>query len=425
MENMFNFDEIEIGQDLLERTNPIFNTARMTLFQLAAADHGDAQEMVERLNLTREDTQDSATVKVGETDLLVNSIIMEARYFASGKLAMESGFTGVDLPCGFTPRALEFARSGRRYVGLDLPATVNEVEPVVMSLLDEKQKELVTFEGVDVTNYFSLKEAFDKIDGEVCITTEGLMMYLTDSELDAMCENIRRILKEHGGYWISIDPEMSFLYVLVVKAFYGDRAREVMYRSKYRVKDKSNVEIVNNSLIISLRGDVEQNIKTALNYVKSNGFKLEKLPYSEHVPEFRSLENVDSKIAAYINEGLKEICIWKLSVDDSDDEATEAETESFNAQASLDGERLDLKLSGNLDTLSAPRLLANYEEIKRDHAIKNVLVDCSDLEYVSSAGMRVLLIMQDDCKGGVVMESCNEGVIEDLRDSDILITTKS
>ena len=84
-----------------------------------------------------------------------------------------------------------------------------------------------------------------------------------------------------------------------------------------------------------------------------------------------------------------------------------------------------MKLSGNLDTLSAPRLLANYEEIKRDHAIKNVLVDCSDLEYVSSAGMRVLLIMQDDCKGGVVMESCNEGVIEDLRDSDILITTKS
>ena len=56
MNNMKNFEGIEIDQELLERTNPIFNTARMTLFQLAAAG----------LNLTREDTQDSKTVKVDE-----------------------------------------------------------------------------------------------------------------------------------------------------------------------------------------------------------------------------------------------------------------------------------------------------------------------------------------------------------------------
>ena len=54
MNNMKNFEGIEIDQELLERTNPIFNTARMTLFQLAAA------------GLTREDTQDSKTVKVDE-----------------------------------------------------------------------------------------------------------------------------------------------------------------------------------------------------------------------------------------------------------------------------------------------------------------------------------------------------------------------
>lgn len=102
---------------------------------------------------------------------------------------------------------------------------------------------------------------------------------------------------------------------------------------------------------------------------------------------------------------------------------SDAETESFSAEASVDGDRLDLKLSGNLDTLSAPGLLANYEEIKRDHAIKNVLIDCSHLEYVSSAGKRVLLIMQNDCEDGVVMESCNEMVIEDLTDAGIGIVT--
>ena len=354
MENIFNFEGIEIDQDLLERTNPIFNTARMTLFQLAETGHDDAGNLVEWLNLTRKDTQDSKTVKADEDDLFVNSIVMDVRYSTNGKLAEESGFTVADLPCGFTPRALEFAKNGRKYVGMDLPATINEVEPAIMSLIDEDQKKFVSFEGVDVTNYQSLKAAFDKIDGEVCITTEGLMMYLTDSEMDAMCENIRRILAEHGGYWITLDPEISFLYVLIVKAFYGDRTREIMWRSKFRIDDKSDVKSVENSITISLRGDVQENMRNALDYIVSKGFKLERIPYADHVPEFRSLENVDPKIAAHIKEGFKNVCIWKITVDESVKfDVSDAKMGSFNADASIEDGRLNLVLSGTLDTLSA------------------------------------------------------------------------
>ena len=250
---MINFEGIEIDQDLLERTNPIFNTAKMTLFQLAATGHEDAEAVAKKLNLTQKDTQDSKTVKADEADLFINSIIMEVRYFTNGKLAKESGFTEVDLPCGFTPRAIEFAKSGKKYVGMDLPATINEVEPAILSLLDEEQKKLVNFEGVDATNYQSLKSAFDKIDGKVCITTEGLLMYLTDSEMDAMCDNIKKILAEHGGYWITLDPEISLLYVLIVKAFYGERTREIMYQSKYRIEDKSDVETIQNTITLHPR----------------------------------------------------------------------------------------------------------------------------------------------------------------------------
>lgn len=417
-----NFEGIEINQDLLEKTNPIFNTARMTLFQLAETGHDDAGDLVKWLNLTREDTQDSKTVKADEDDLFVNSIVMDVRYSTNGKLAEESGFTVADLPCGFTPRAIEFAKNGRKYVGMDLPATINEVEPAIMSLLDEEHKNLVDFEGVDVTNYQSLKSAFDKIDGEVCITTEGLMMYLTDSEMDAMCENIKRILAEHGGYWITLDPEISFLYVLIVKAFYGDRTREIMWRSKYRIDDKSDVESVENSITISLRGDVQENMRNAIDYIASKGFKLERLPYSDHVPEFRSLDNVDPEIAAHIKEGFKDVYIWKISVDESVEvDISDVNVESFNADASIDGDRLNLVLSGNLDTLSAPKLLANYEKIKEDTAINSVLIDCSKLEYVSSAGRRVLLIMQNDCEGSVIMKSCNDTVVWDLSSTDIQI----
>ena len=77
---MFDFDGMEIDEDLLERTNPIFNTARMTLFQLAASGNDDANDIVERLGLTLEDTQNSDTVNVDEADLFCNSVVMEIRY---------------------------------------------------------------------------------------------------------------------------------------------------------------------------------------------------------------------------------------------------------------------------------------------------------------------------------------------------------
>ena len=417
---MINFEGIEIDQDLLERTNPIFNTAKMTLFQLAATGHEDAEAVAKKLNLTQKDTQDSKTVKADEADLFINSIIMEVRYFTNGKLAKESGFTEVDLPCGFTPRAIEFTKSGKKYVGMDLPATINEVEPAIMSLLDEEQKKLVNFEGVDATNYQSLKSAFDKIDGKVCITTEGLLMYLTDSEMDAMCDNIKKILAEHGGYWITLDPEISLLYVLIVKAFYGERTREIMYQSKYRIEDKSDVETIQNTITISVRSDVQENMKNAINYITSKGFKLERLPYANHVPEFKSLENADPKIVAQIKEGFKRVCIWKITVDESDNvDISDGKTESFNADASIDGDRLNLNLTGNLDSLSAPKLLASYEKIKKDNTLNSVFIDCSKLDYVSSAGLRVILIMQNDCEDGVTMKSCNETVIEALSNTNI------
>ena len=140
------------------------------------------------------------------------------------------------------------------------------------------------------------------------------------------------------------------------------------------------------------------------------------------MPEFRSLENADPKIAAHIKEGFKNVYIWKISVGESVEiDISDAETESFNADASIEDGRLNLVLSGNLDTLSAPELLANYENIKENNIINSVFIDCSKLQFVSSAGRRVLLIMQNDCEDGIIMEFCNETVIEDLSDTGIKI----
>ena len=41
-----------MDQSLLERVNPVFNTAKMTIFQLAAAGDQAAAAIAEKMNLT-------------------------------------------------------------------------------------------------------------------------------------------------------------------------------------------------------------------------------------------------------------------------------------------------------------------------------------------------------------------------------------
>jgi len=65
-----------------------------------------------------------------------------------------------------------------------------------------------------------------------------------------------------------------------------------------------------------------------------------------------------------------------------------------------------------VDTLTAPRVLELYEKISEDAAITGIVVDCSKLQYISSAGLRVLLIMQK--KHGVKLVAVNSVVMEIL-----------
>ena len=85
---------------LLEQVNPVFNTVKMTVFQLASVGDKDAAEIVEKLNLTFEETQNSATSKTSPKLMALNNIMLETRYRTSVSIAQHFGYqTFVDLPC--------------------------------------------------------------------------------------------------------------------------------------------------------------------------------------------------------------------------------------------------------------------------------------------------------------------------------------
>jgi anti-anti-sigma factor len=403
-------NELTIDQNLLERINPVFNTAKMTLFQLSAAGDQDAVRISDKLGLTLESTNRVSSPE----EMMHNIIVLETRFRTMGTLAEETGFTEVDLPCGYTPRAIEFARKGKKFVGLDLPAAIAEAEPAIMSLIDEDKRHLVRFEDCDATNYESLKKVFDSIPGEVCITTEGLLMYFTDSEAGQLCDNIRRILQEHGGCWITADPETGIQFVLTTRAIYGDRFMEVLLKDQKQAQDKSDVPVTARTLVVSSKA-AEENIRNAMMFLAKHGLKAERMIVGEHAPEVASLKMAAPEQAEAIRRTMGLYAYWKITpIAGKQLDTAGAKGENFDVKAELDGEKLSLQLSGRLDTLTAPALIAFFEKTAGENKISEADVDCAALDYISSAGLRALLMMHKQCEKGVTVRNTNEVVKEIL-----------
>ena len=419
------FDNVNVDGELLERANPIFNTAKMTLYQLAASGDEDSIRLVERLGFT-EDTQNSTTTTSDAVKLLIESLLMDMRYHTIEKLAMEEGdFTEIDLPCGYLPKALRYTKAGHRFVGLDLPAAIKEIEPAINTLMNEEQKKMVKFVGVDATNYVSLKSALSDVEGKVVITTEGLMVYFNDSEVGALCDNIKRILDEHGGCWLTIDPEWLMAYVFIVQAMLGDKALEALDSIRKRVEDKSDANVEGNALVIRPKDVIKDrpkddititdDIKKAMVFLTKHGLKAERMIVADHMPELKVFEKLKPEQVSAVKEAMKRNAYWKITSMGTPAVREEIDTsgiaqKDFDIKARIEGEKLFISLTGRIDSLTAPGILSFYEKISGN--IKAAYIDCADLQYISSAGLRVLLIMKKN--GDVFLENVRPQVMEIL-----------
>lgn len=78
----------------------------------------------------------------------------------------------------------------------------------------------------------------------------------------------------------------------------------------------------------------------------------------------------------------------------------------------LEGSKLTLLLDGRLDTVTAPALEAELKQSLND--VTELVFDFSKLEYISSAGLRVLLSSQKimNKQGSMLIRHVNETVME-------------
>ena len=77
-----------------------------------------------------------------------------------------------------------------------------------------------------------------------------------------------------------------------------------------------------------------------------------------------------------------------------------------------DGTSMTLVLEGRLDTMTAPRLEADIKS--SIDGIEKLFLDFASLEYISSAGLRILLSAQKimNKQGSMVIRNVNEDVMD-------------
>lgn len=78
----------------------------------------------------------------------------------------------------------------------------------------------------------------------------------------------------------------------------------------------------------------------------------------------------------------------------------------------INGTELNIRLAGRMDTTTAPKLEAELK--KSISGVELLILDFTDLEYLSSAGLRVLLSAQKvmNKQGQMIVRNVNETISE-------------
>ena len=84
----------------------------------------------------------------------------------------------------------------------------------------------------------------------------------------------------------------------------------------------------------------------------------------------------------------------------------------MNIQSKTDGGKTILSLDGRLDTATAPALEKAVDDLPDD--TKDLVIDMTGLEYISSAGLRVILKAQKamNQRGSMKITGVNDNIME-------------
>ena len=365
-------------KELQQIVNPIYTTAKGTVLMLAGARDKDAIALLPYLDIGEIQKGNSPVPAEIQKCYMIGQ---SARYELHNKAALESGKPNiVDLPSGYSPRGFRMADAGKKYYGFDLPIVIDAMKSAAKKTMTEEQRALAEYHAVDATNYESMKAALGNAKGELCIVTEGLLGYFSESELISLCQAIHRLLSEYGGCWITGDCSMLQIYPLTFATVLKGDVEAFTSRMKGLASSMADVEFQKNSMF--LRGT-----DGARQFLNEQGFNVKAESVDRYIPD---LFGVEPDLMRELREAYKVMEVFTMTVMEKTQKSIDKDL-PFAVESSCADGVFTASVQGRMDTITAPELLNKYQEA--GDGIREIRIDISRMAYVSSAGLRVLLMM--------------------------------
>lgn len=382
------------NNQILNQTNPVYNTAKLTLSILSSAGVPEAVIFADKLGFT--DIRKSFDVNTENKSEIPQAIMQETRYEFLNRVIRESNCKNiVDVACGFSPRGYVMAKEGYNYLGLDLEASVGALNALADSFKDEEIKGSFRYKACDLTDPELFERCLSDIEGEVLIVCEGLLMYFPYFETKSFFEGIKRVLNVHGGRFVTGDYIFSDLYVGVHIGFLGqEEGMKALMTMAETTKKKSDSNFMNS--LVKPKGSPE-----AVKLLEEMEFNNDKIPYYTEAEKCKVFEGFDEETKAKIKGVLEQFMAWDITVAAGAKTVSTEDKIEYKASYTVVDDVLRIVLDGRIDSLTSTQLMELYSEAK-NNSYSLVELDMTNLQYISSAGLRVLMIMKKETTSGIV-----------------------
>ena len=304
-------------QDIMTEINPVFLTAKSCLSVLAKLRDEDALKLIGKLGFF--ESQEAEEIKNAPKDKLemAKKIApafysqVETRFFATNEMILNDKNSKIvlDLGCGYTPRGIKLANSGIKYIGVDLPAVINTLKPIIKEIIGENDN--IIYKQVDLTNYSSILEALGDNKGELFITTEGIMNYLNTFELKEVISNIKRLLKTYGGKWVTCDNTLLATQQYIIAAALG------IPPEKSEILAQLGNSIATSMAKIKKFDNVfaDKDLEKCKQYLDENGFDLNIEKGSNNIPKMiRSISTFSENTVKNMRKVLENMDFWIITL---------------------------------------------------------------------------------------------------------------
>ena len=401
-------------QELREIVNPVFNTAKSCLNLNAIAGDADSQRLQAFLGFNAFSNDNMRKYVTPEIQAQVQKLVPVfmiytwSRFHGMNRLIeSEADSAVVDLPCGYTARGMKMARMGRSYYGFDLPAVIDVIGPAVEQLQGKNAN--IHYDAVDATNFDSLAAPLAGEARRLMIVTEGLLMYFNQPELETVFTNVRRLLQKHGGSWVIVDRAYYLHERDIASAVLDhDPAMLALHKAVISQGADNMADTATNQNIL-FQGDDE----AARAFIGKMGFEIREICMEDYLPDHFDALKGRPQAEAEVRNVFRSMYFWVLT---AKTEAGENDVPNlpFAVESEYQNGTFSVRIQGRMDTITAPELLKRFQAVT--DKIEAIEVDVADMAYVSSAGLRVLLMMYKslDDKNGFKLLNVKDEVREIL-----------